>query len=92
MSAAVSITLEELILMKAEARGFSLLPRQPVTSLLAGRHASRLRGRGLTFEELRHYHEGDDVRSIDWRATARLRIWQVLAKEHQKFKHDDRPP
>ncbi|MDR6951179.1 uncharacterized protein (DUF58 family) [Ancylobacter sp. 3268] len=41
-------------------------------SLLAGRHASRLRGRGLEFEELRHYYEGDDVRAIDWRATARL--------------------
>jgi uncharacterized protein (DUF58 family) len=42
-------------------------------ALLAGRHASRLRGRGLTFEELRHYHQGDDVRTMDWKATARLR-------------------
>lgn len=58
--------------MKVAARGFSFLPRQPVNSLLAGRHASRLRGRGLAFEELRHYHEGDDVRTIDWKATARL--------------------
>ena len=41
-------------------------------SLLAGRHASRLRGRGLNFEELRHYFEGDDTRTIDWLATARL--------------------
>ncbi|QDT23620.1 DUF58 domain-containing protein [Gimesia chilikensis] len=97
MSAAVSITLEELILMKAEARGFSLLPRQPVTSLLAGRHASRLRGRGLTFEELRHYHEGDDVRSIDWRATARLRSphVRVFSEERERpvlFVVDQRLP
>jgi uncharacterized protein (DUF58 family) len=48
-----------------------------VTSLLAGRHASRLRGRGLAFEELRHYALGDDVRTIDWKATARLRSPQV---------------
>lgn len=71
MSARVTITLDELILLKADARGFSFLPRQPIHSLLAGRHASRLRGRGLAFEELRHYQPGDDVRSIDWRATAR---------------------
>lgn len=77
MSARISITLEELILLSADARGFSFLPRQPVSSLLAGRHASRLRGRGLVFEELRHYHPGDDVRTIDWKATARLRSTQV---------------
>lgn len=73
----VTITLEELVQLKAEARGFSFLPRQPVTSLLAGRHASRLRGRGLAFEELRHYIQGDDVRTIDWKATARLRTTYV---------------
>jgi len=33
--------------------------------------ASRFFGRGLEFEELRAYQPGDDVRSIDWRATAR---------------------
>ena len=71
-SAKVTITLEDLILLKAEARGFSFLPRQPVASLLSGRHTSRLRGRGLAFEELRHYQPGDDIRTIDWRATARL--------------------
>lgn len=66
------VTLDELLRLKHRARGFSFLPRQPVHSLLAGRHASRLRGRGLNFEELRHYFEGDDTRTIDWLATARL--------------------
>jgi len=73
----ITATLDHLVHLKAEARGFSFLPRQPVGSLLSGRHASRLRGRGLTFEELRRYHEGDDIRSIDWRATARLRTPHV---------------
>ena len=73
MTARVTVSLEELMMLKADARGFSLLPRQPVSSLLAGRHASRLRGRGLAFEELRHYHQGDDIRTMDWKATARLR-------------------
>lgn len=71
--AGVQTSLEALLRLKGEARGFSFLPRQPVTSLLAGRHASRLRGRGLDFLELRHYQQGDDIRTIDWRATARLR-------------------
>ena len=65
------VTLDELLRLKHRAKGFSFLPRQPVHSLLAGRHASRLRGRGLNFEELRHYFEGDDTRTIDWLATAR---------------------
>lgn len=73
----VQTSLEALLLLKAKARGFSFLPRQPVTSLLAGRHASRLRGRGLDFEELRQYHHGDDIRTMDWRATARLRVPHV---------------
>ncbi|MCB4767401.1 DUF58 domain-containing protein [Ancylobacter sp. Lp-2] len=66
------VTLDDLLRLNHRAKGFSFLPKQPVHSLLAGRHASRLRGRGLEFEELRHYYEGDDVRAIDWRATARL--------------------
>lgn len=55
-----------------ESRKVSLLPsRQPANSVLNGRHASRLRGRGLNFEELRDYSNGDDVRTIDWKVTAR---------------------
>ncbi|KRE03790.1 MoxR protein [Bosea sp. Root670] len=71
-SARAFVTLDELLRLKHRAHGFSFQPRQPVNSLLAGRHASRLRGRGLNFEELRHYFEGDDTRTIDWLATARL--------------------
>jgi uncharacterized protein (DUF58 family) len=59
--------------MRHRARGFSFLPRQPIHSLLAGRHASRLRGRGLNFEEIRRYQAGDDIRQIDWKVTARTR-------------------
>lgn len=86
MSAIVSIDLDDLLAMKAEARGFSFLPKQPVGSLLSGRHASRLRGRGLSFEEMRVYHPGDDIRAIDWRATARLRKphVRVYAEERER--------
>ncbi|MEO7061526.1 MAG: DUF58 domain-containing protein [Lapillicoccus sp.] len=48
---------------------------------LDGRSAVRVRGQGTEFDSLRDYVEGDDVRSIDWRATARrqhavVRTWQ----------------
>ena len=69
----VYVDLEELIALEQRGRRVSFLPRQPVHSLLAGRYASRLRGRGLNFEEIRDYRPGDDVRSIDWKVTARLR-------------------
>jgi len=71
--ARVYARLDELVRLRFKASGFSFLPRQPVHSVLSGKHASRLRGRGLNFEELRHYLPGDDIRSIDWRVTARTR-------------------
>ena len=39
---------------------------------LDGAYASLLHGRSLDFEDLRKYEYGDQVRDIDWRATARL--------------------
>jgi len=68
----VYVDLEHLIALEQKGRKVSLLPRQPVHSLLSGRYASRMRGRGLNFEEIRDYRTGDDVRSIDWKVTARL--------------------
>lgn len=49
--------------------------------LLDGRTAARVRGPGTEFDSLREYVEGDDARSIDWRATARrsavvVRTWR----------------
>ena len=41
-------------------------------SILAGRHRSKLRGRGLDFDEVRKYVSGDDIRNIDWKVTARV--------------------
>lgn len=69
----VYATLDGLIRLRSKARGFSFLPRQPLASLLAGRFASKVRGRGLNFEEVRRYRPGDDVRQIDWKVTARTR-------------------
>ncbi|MEZ5097397.1 MAG: DUF58 domain-containing protein [Nocardioides sp.] len=48
---------------------------------LDGRAAVRVRGQGTEFDSLREYVRGDDVRAIDWRASARnrsvvVRTWQ----------------
>lgn len=62
---------KQLKSLQSRARKLSFLPKQHSNSVLAGRHNSRIRGRGLSFEELRDYRVGDDIRSIDWRVTAR---------------------
>ena len=66
----IAASFAHLRALEMQARGFSL-PRQPAQSILAGRNASRLRGRGLDFEELRNYRPGDDIRTMDWRVTNR---------------------
>ena len=79
--------LSELVRLQYKARGYTFLPRQPVHSVLAGRHASRLRGRGLNFEEIRRYMWGDDIRNMDWRVTARTRKPHVRVYTEER----DRP-
>lgn len=79
--------LDTLIRLQYKAQGFSFLPRQPIHSLLAGRHASRLRGRGLNFEEIRRYLPGDDIRNMDWKVTARTREAHVRVYTEER----DRP-
>ncbi|HEY6412155.1 MAG TPA: DUF58 domain-containing protein [Edaphobacter sp.] len=79
--------LNSLVALQYKARGFSLRHNQPVHSLLFGRRASHVRGRGLDFEELRNYVAGDDVRSIDWRVTARMQKPYVRVYSEER----DRP-
>ncbi len=76
--------LDELIRIQFKARDFSFKPQQPVTSVLSGRYASRLRGRGLNFEEIRRYHPGDDIRTMDWKVTARTRTPHVRVYTEEK--------
>jgi uncharacterized protein (DUF58 family) len=42
-----------------------------VQTLLGGEYHSAFKGAGLSFEEVREYQPGDDVRTIDWNVTAR---------------------
>ena len=80
----VYVQLDELVRLQHKASGFSFLPKQPIHSVLSGRHTSKLRGRGLNFEELRNYLPGDDTRNIDWKVTARTRTPYVRVYTEEK--------
>jgi|APAra7269096819_1048525.scaffolds.fasta_scaffold05719_4 uncharacterized protein (DUF58 family) len=67
----VYVTTEQLVALEGRARNLTFVQKAKSHQQLAGRMQSALRGRGLIFEELRDYLPGDDIRSIDWRVTAR---------------------
>jgi uncharacterized protein (DUF58 family) len=63
--------LDELIALRFPARQLKLGRKTRALSTLAGPVKSNFRGRGIDFEEVRNYQPGDDIRTIDWRVTAR---------------------
>lgn len=63
--------LNELIALRFPAKQLKLGRRTRALSTLAGPNKSNFRGRGIDFEEVRSYQPGDDIRTIDWRVTAR---------------------
>ena len=70
--------------------------KQKSNSVLIGRYSSRLRGRGLDFEEARPYVIGDDIRNIDWNVTAKTgkTHTKVFTEEKEKpaFIYVDQSP
>jgi uncharacterized protein (DUF58 family) len=65
------VTCEDLIALQRHAGKISLRHAGPARARLAGDHLSRFRGRGMDYQESRIYQAGDDIRSMDWRVTAR---------------------
>jgi len=65
------VDINSLVKLRHAARELVFFPRKIARSQLSGGQRSVFRGRGMDFEEVRHYQAGDDVRSIDWRVTAR---------------------
>lgn len=66
--------LSALLRCRFAAQDLKLFAHQPARSLLSGSDRTRFRGRGMDFEEVRLYQPGDDIRSIDWRVTARTQV------------------
>lgn len=52
--------------------------------IFAGEYHSAFKGRGMAFSEVREYQWGDDVRSMDWNVTARLRAPYVKVFEEER--------
>jgi len=82
-SSPIGISLPELIALRGELPNLGPRPTNPNTGS-AGNYRTRFRGRGMEFAEVRAYQAGDDVRSIDWRVTARR------GKPHTKLFHEER--
>lgn len=80
----VQLTLNELIKLALPARQIKLDYRHHAASHLAGQFVSVFRGRGIDFEEVRPYQAGDDIRTMDWKVTART------GKPYTKLYREDR--
>ena len=66
--------IERMVGYRHQVKDLAFFPRISARSSLTGHHLSRTRGRGMDFDEVRPYQAGDDIRSIDWRITARTTV------------------
>ena len=79
----ISVKLNNLINLAKPAATLNL-PSSTICSKQSGGFVSRFKGRGMEFDESRPYQPGDDIRSIDWRVTART------GKTHTKIFREER--
>lgn len=79
----VRVRLDTLIQLHRLASQLPLKSKR-IHSRLSGHYISTFKGRGMEFDEARPYQPGDDIRSIDWRVTART------GKTHTKLYREER--
>lgn len=84
IDAVTHISLPDLIRLQADARALKLPSARPVRTRQAGLQRSPQRGRGMAFAEVRQYQPGDDIRSIDWRVTARRQAPHTKLYEEER--------
>ncbi len=67
----VAVSVAELMRLRGEALRLRLPESNRAAGPLPDLYNSLHRGRGLEFEEVRGYQPGDDIRTVDWRVSAR---------------------
>lgn len=80
----VTVTLKHLLSMRYLAKQIKLPYLDKKLSKLVGQHCSGMRGRGAEFDEFRLYQTGDDVRSIDWKVTAKTGKTHIRLYKEEK--------
>jgi uncharacterized protein (DUF58 family) len=80
----VNLSIKELLYYQGKTALVNLSPRKTVQASLAGAYLAKTKGRGMEFDEARHYQAGDDIRAIDWRVTART------GKTHTKLYREEK--
>ena len=80
----IELSLSEMLECKKQADAMELPTQQHVKTHLLGGFISHFKGRGMDFDEARPYQMGDDIRSIDWRVTART------GEAHTKIYREER--
>ncbi|TSA38217.1 MAG: DUF58 domain-containing protein [Methylococcaceae bacterium] len=79
----VSISLKSLIDLAKVSTSIKQ-KKAPATNRQSGQYNAHFKGRGMAFDESRLYQPGDDIRSLDWRVTART------GKVHTKVFKEER--
>lgn len=64
-----------------------LKTRKILRGSLLGDHATKLKGSGLEFDQIRPYEQGDDVRFIDWKSSAKAN--KLLVKQYLEDRNRD---
>ncbi|MCG8469859.1 MAG: DUF58 domain-containing protein [Gemmatimonadetes bacterium] len=67
-----------------KVRRIEITTRGLVNQVFSGEYHSVFKGRGINFAEVREYHYGDDIRSIDWNVTARTGTPHVKLFEEER--------
>ena len=67
----VSLSLDELMRYQSKSSLINIKAVRNLQGKMSGNYLARAKGRGMEFDEVRHYQTGDDIRAIDWRVTAR---------------------
>ena len=81
----INLTLAELIFLQNYISSNMINTKKNVRSILSGQKVSKLKGKGIDFEEVREYVFGDDIKAIDWNITARTgRVHTKIYKEERE--------